>query len=79
MAQTLLDVTDTYQLAAAVPAVFTIKEAGTGKLFINDTDADDDTAHVFTLGDQGRQIERRNTANTYIKATGDGWKIIIDA
>ena len=81
MTQTLLVVTDAYQLAAAAPAVFTIKNAGKGNLLFNDTDVDDDTAHKFTRGDQGKQVEQRSTTNTYVRATevDAGWEIIIDA
>ncbi|MHA1839304.1 MAG: hypothetical protein ACTSYO_05010 [Candidatus Ranarchaeia archaeon] len=83
MSRSLLEVTDTYQVASAKAAVFTIKKVGKGTLFFNDTNANDDTAEAISSDSkkaEGQQIEQRSTVNTYVRASVEdaGWEIIVD-
>ena len=83
MARSLLIVTDTYQVASAKTAVFTIKKVGKGTLLFNDTNADDDTAEAISSDSknaEGLQVEQRSTVNTFVRASlpSAGWEIIID-
>ena len=82
MARTELVITDTYQLASAVAATFTIKRAGKGTLFFNDTNADDDTAEAFVAGSAGKQIIQNQDRDTYVRAEDPSdenrWIIIVD-
>lgn len=80
MARSVLVVTDSYQLASAKTAVFTIKKEGKGTIFFNTVNIDDDAAEALSRGSRGEQIEQRSTVNTYIRASeaDAGWEIIID-
>ena len=78
----LLVITDVYQQVSAKTAVFTIDKVGKGTLFINTSNANDDTALKFSSDDpktNGRQTEQRSTVNTYIRSSvNSGWEVIVD-
>ena len=82
MADSLFEPTAAYQSASTVNAVFTIKKAPAhGVLFVNTTDANDDTARQISApGAQGLQFEERSARETFIKASeaDAGWEIIVD-
>lgn len=82
MARSVLTITTSYQLASAVAAVITIQKVGEGQILFNDVNTDDDAAHgipkIEALGNRGLQVQQLSTANTYVRATGAGWEIIID-
>ena len=84
MARTKLVITDAYQLASGTAAVFTIKKAGTGRLFFNDVDTDDIAAEIISVATpgarEGLQFEQSLIKNTYVKASeaDAGWEILIE-
>lgn len=81
MARTALTITEVYQLASAITAVFTVRQAGEGTLIINDVNTDDDAAERVskdTPGIVGLQFEQGLAKNTYMRATGTGWVVLIE-
>jgi len=82
MPRSLVTITSSYVAISAVKATFTIKKVGEGTLYINDTDANDDTAEQFSKLDFQRgasnQVIQWNNATTYVRSSGTGWQLIID-
>lgn len=73
----VLTVTDTYQVASAREAIFTIHKEGKGTIYFSDNQ-DDLTAKARARGSVGDKIITRTNVQTFVRATGDGWKITID-
>lgn len=76
MAKAKITVTQAWQDAATGAAVFTIEKHGDGALYFNETE-DDATAYK-TTGEAGEQFEQTNAVTTKVRATGDGWEVIVD-
>lgn len=76
MAKDNIDITQIWALVADGPVIVTIDKVGNGAIFF-DQNQDEDTAYKATP-QPGEQFEQTEFLPTYVKATGDGWKIIVD-
>jgi hypothetical protein len=76
MAKAVYTVTTNWQQIATGPVVLTIKAEGDGVIMFDEAQ-DDATAYVSSA-DVGDQFEQAAAVPTYVKATGDGWKVIAD-
>jgi len=81
MARSIFTPTGTYALASGTAAVFTVKSVGEGQLFVNDVNTDDDAAEIISRETPfavGLQLVQNLVKDTYIRATGTGWSIIVE-
>lgn len=78
MARTLIDVTQTFQEISTVPHITTIEQVGDGTLLINDAATDATAEKLSGSVSVGDQVKQSATVSTFARATGDGWKIIVD-
>lgn len=76
MAKQLITVTDTWQQVAAGAAVFTVHTVGKGVLKFDE--AQDDATAYSASPAVGEQFEQGTSVATFVRATGDGWKIVAD-
>lgn len=76
MARTTIDVTLDWQKIASGEVVITAIKNGAGSLRFNETASDVDAYVVLPgLNDQFSQTEPKDT---YVRATGLGWDILVD-
>ena len=82
MARTVKTPTSSYVLLSGTTFILTVKVAGEGVLFLNDVNTDDDAAEQISKGTpcarDGLQFEQGLVKNTYFKATGDGWVLVLE-
>ena len=76
MAKAVIQVTQSYQAVASGQVVITVEKKGAGALFFNET-ADDATAYKV-VGEAGEQFQQTDGVATQVRATGDGWEILVD-
>lgn len=76
MAKADITVTQLWALVAAGPVVVTIDKVGSGAIFF-DENQNDDTAYK-SVPIPGEQFEQTASLETYVRANGDGWKVIVD-
>ena len=75
MAKARVVVTQSYQTVATGRVVITIDVKGDGTLFFET--GNDTTAYKTILG-PGKQFQQTSSVDTQVKASGDGWEIIVD-
>ena len=82
MARTVKTPTDSYVLLSGTTFVLTVKVAGTEVLFLNDVNTDDLAAEQISAATPGArdglQFEQGLVKNTYFRATGVGWKLVLE-
>jgi len=78
MSRTKLTVTQSWQSAFTGPGLVTVEETGEGVLLINDAESDITALAIKATDGPRMQIDQRSTVETFIRATGDGWEVIID-
>ena len=76
MAKTTVTVTQTYQQVASGQCVITIKERGEGIIFFNETASDTNAYKLNPVPED--QFQQTSSVQTHVKASGDGWQIIVD-
>ena len=80
MARTVVTPTDTYALLSGTSVIITVKAAGTGVLYLNDVNTDDDAAEQISSATPGArdglQFEQGLIKNTYVRTTGSGWELV---
>ncbi len=76
MAKARISVTQSWVQVATGAVVVTIDAIGDGVLFMNET-ASDATAYRSSDG-VGAQFQQSEAVTTYVRATGDGWAVIVD-
>ena len=80
MARTVVTPTSSYVLLSGTAVIITVKKAGTGQLFLNDVNTDDDAAEQISISTpgarEGLQFEQGLVKNTYVRTTGAGWVLI---
>ena len=81
MARTVKVPTTSYVLLSGTTFILTVKAAGEGVLFLNDVNTDDDAAQQISRGTpgarDGKQIKQGLVVNTYFRASGDGWVLVL--
>jgi hypothetical protein len=76
MAKNSVLVTNSYQLVASGPVVITVKSKGSGALLFDENQSDFTAYRTDApVGDQFQETEARPT---YVRSTGEGWRIIVD-
>ena len=76
MAKSTIEITQSYQQIATGPVIITVLRRGKGSLLFNDTPSD-----VNALTDRAsitQQFTEDENRLTFVRATGDGWKVIVD-
>ncbi len=76
MSKNTINVTSSYQQIASGAVVITVKTAGKGVLLF-DENQNDSTAYRSSAP-VGEQFSQSQTVPTFIRATGDGWVVIVD-
>ena len=82
MARTVVEPTSSYALLSGTTFILTVKVAGEGVLFLNDVNTDNDAAEQISRGTPGArdglQFEQGLVKNTYVKASGTGWVLVLE-
>ena len=82
MARAVVEPTSSYALLSGTTFILTVKAAGTGVLFLNDVNTDDDAAEQVSKGTPGArdglQFEQGLVKNTYVRTTGTGWVLVLE-
>lgn len=82
MARTVKTPTSSYVLLSGTTFILTVKAAGEGVLFLNDINTDDLAAEQISRATPGArdgiQFEQGLVKNTYFRATGDGWILVLE-
>ncbi len=76
MAKTTKLVSQAYTQIATGPVVITVSKKGEGVLYFNETPSD-----VSAYKDAAKpndQFQQSQSVNTFCRADGDGWEIIVD-
>ena len=76
MAKVTIEITQTWQQVASGKATFTAKTVGEGTLLFNDSASD--TNAYRDKPNPGNQYLEDETRDTYCRATGDGWALLVD-
>lgn len=76
MAKARIVITQSYQQVASGAVVITVDKLGAGALHF-DENQDDSTAYKSTEG-AGGQFQQTEAIPTFMRATGDGWEVIVD-
>lgn len=82
MARTVKTPTGAYVLLSGTTFVLTVKKPGTGVLFLNDVNTDDDAAERISAetpgARDGLQVTQGLVKNTYFKTSGEGWALVLE-
>jgi hypothetical protein len=78
MARSLVSVTQSWVSTFTGPGVVTVEEMGEGVLLLNDTNSDTAALQVKREDGPRAQVDQRSAVATWIRATGDGWKVTVD-
>jgi hypothetical protein len=76
MAKSVISVTQSFQKVATGQCIITVCQRGDGYLVFNETASDTAAYNIASSYDD--QFEQMSAVDTYVKATGDGWEIIVD-
>jgi hypothetical protein len=81
MARTVKTPTSAYVLLSGTTFILTVKKAGTGVLFLNDVNTDDDAAEQISAATpgtrEGLQFKQGLVVNTYFRTSGTGWELVL--
>lgn len=79
MARSVITVTSSWVQIASGPSMLTIEEVGSGQLLINNSATDVAAMRFATNSSKaGEQVEQDATEPTWVRADGDGWKLLLD-
>lgn len=71
-----ITVTQVWQKIASGTVTVEIAKVGSGSLLFNQIASDTDAKNILPILNE--QFAQNETVDTYIRATGDGWKVWID-
>ena len=76
MAKSVIEVTLDWQQVAAGAVLITVEQRGKGTLYINEVE---DAATAYkTVAAPGVQLDQADSDVTHVRASGAGWKILVD-
>jgi hypothetical protein len=82
MARTVKVPTSSYALLSGTTFILTVKKAGDGTLYLNDVNTDNDAAEQISAetpgAREGMQFKQGLIKNTYFRASGDGWILVLE-
>jgi hypothetical protein len=76
MARQTVTLTDSWQQVASGKCVITVLDDGNGAIFFNETATDVDALPIRAKNNQ--QFAQASGVDTFMKASGDGWEILVD-